>query len=272
LQQNYSRIQAAGLGLAAVSYDSPAVLKSFASRRNITFPLLSDPESKIIRSYGILNTSVEQNSQAYGVPYPGIYFVDTKGVVKAKYFEDDFRERQTAALILMREFGIEPATSHTSISAKHLSLSASATTDTAHMGHHVSLVLDVALPPHVHVYAPGVKGYIPVDWKQTDTQAAKSASAVFPPAKILLLPAINEKAPVFEGTFRITREVTFGSDKDIAPLVDKSGNLTLQGTFRYQACDDEKCFLPETLPVNWTFHFEPLDRTRAPQELQRPKP
>ena len=34
-----------GLGVAALSYDSPEVLKDFASRRHITYPLLSDPES-----------------------------------------------------------------------------------------------------------------------------------------------------------------------------------------------------------------------------------
>jgi peroxiredoxin len=31
------------------------VLKSFADRQHITYPLLSDPDSKIIRAYDILN-------------------------------------------------------------------------------------------------------------------------------------------------------------------------------------------------------------------------
>jgi hypothetical protein len=263
LQQNYAKIQAAGLGLAAISYDKPEILTTFAARRNITFPLLSDPDSTIIRSYGILNTAVDKTSLAFGVPNPGIYYLDRRGVVKAKYFEDDYRERQTAAMILMRDFGIQPATSHSSVTAKHLTLSASASTDSAHMGHHISLMLDVNLPPKVHVYAPGVQGYIPIDWKQAETSAAKSAPAVFPPAKQLFLEAIKEKVPVYENNFRLTREVVLGSDKDIAPLVDKDGTLTLNGTLRYQACDEEKCFLPETVPISWAFHFEPLDRVRA---------
>jgi hypothetical protein len=263
LQQNYNKIQAAGLSLVAISYDSPAILKTFAARKNITFPLLSDPESKAIRDYGILNDSVQQGSPQYGIPYPGIYFLDNHGIVKAKYFEDDFRERQTAAVILMREFGIEPTAKHSSITAKHVSLSTSASTETAHMGQHISLLLDINLPPRVHVYAPGVQGYIPIDWQQTDSPAAKIAAPHFPAAQTLFLEAIKEKVPVYEGHIRLTREVVFTNDKDIAPLVDKDGNLTLQGTFRYQACDDEKCFLPETVPLTWTFHFEPLDRIRA---------
>ncbi len=263
MQDNYAKIQAAGLELAAISYDSQAVLKTFAQRKGITFPLLSDPDSKIIREYGIFNTSVEKTSPAYGVPNPGIYFLDKQGIVKAKYFEDDYKERQTAAVILMRELGIQPDTKHTSVTAKHLTLSASASTGNAHMGQHVSLLLDIDLPARVHVYAPGVKGYIAIDWKQSDTQIAKQSAAMFPPAKLLFLDAIKEEVPVYQGHFRLTRDIIFASDKEIALLVDKDGNFTLQGTLRYQACDDEKCFLPETVPVAWTFHFEPLDRIRA---------
>ena len=34
---------AKGIGIAAVSYDSPQILADFAGRRSITYPLLSDP-------------------------------------------------------------------------------------------------------------------------------------------------------------------------------------------------------------------------------------
>jgi peroxiredoxin len=49
--QNVERIRKEGLGLAAISYDSPAILKNFADRRKIAFPLLSDPDSLSIRSH-----------------------------------------------------------------------------------------------------------------------------------------------------------------------------------------------------------------------------
>jgi len=264
LQENYSKIKEAGLGLAAISYDSPAILKTFAARRNITFPLLSDGGSKIIRAYGILNTSVEANSSSFGIPNPGIYFIDRQGRVKAKYFEDDYRERQTAAVILMRQFGIRPVTKHNSTTAKHLSIVTSASSDTAHMGQHLVLMLDVDLPPRVHVYAPGVHdGYIPIDWKQNDTLAAKTGTVAYPTAKTIFLDAIKEKVPVYQEHLRLTRDLILGNDKDLASAADNSGTVTFSGTFRYQACDDEKCFVPETVPVSWTLHFEPLDRIRA---------
>ncbi len=64
LQQSLEQIRKRGLGLAAVSYDSVAVLKNFSDRRGITYPLLSDADSKVIRAYGLLNESVDKGTPA----------------------------------------------------------------------------------------------------------------------------------------------------------------------------------------------------------------
>ena len=125
LGQNVERIRKEGLGLAAISYDSPAILKDFADRRKITFPLLSDPDSKIIRAFGILNESVKPGTAQYGIPYPGTYIVDPQGKVVSKYFEDDFRERISVSDILAGRYG-ERADSTSAVEAKHIKLSASA--------------------------------------------------------------------------------------------------------------------------------------------------
>lgn len=108
LEQNAARIHAQGLGLAAISYDSVAILKQFADRSHISLPLLSDPDSAVIRRYGILNETVARENSTYGIPYPGTYVLDRRGVVTAKYFEDDFRVRDTSESILLRQFGIQP--------------------------------------------------------------------------------------------------------------------------------------------------------------------
>jgi len=105
LQSNLEKIRAEGLGVAAISYDSVAVLKSFAERRGITFLLLSDPESKIIRDFGIFNEQSQKGTMQYGIPYPGTYLVDRAGRVTAKYFEDDYTQRYTSADILVSHFG-----------------------------------------------------------------------------------------------------------------------------------------------------------------------
>jgi hypothetical protein len=50
-----------GLGLAAISYDSPAILGALRRQtRDHTFPLLSEPGSATIKRYGILYTVAEE--------------------------------------------------------------------------------------------------------------------------------------------------------------------------------------------------------------------
>lgn len=269
MEEKYSQVRSAGLGLAAVSYDSPAVLKTFSERMHIEFPLLSDEDSAIIRRFGILNEEVKEGTPAYGIPYPGVYVLDAKGVVQAKFFEDDYRQRDTAGMILLEQFGIAPEKTQVSVAAKHLSLSVAATVPNPHMGQHLALILDVVVPPGVHVYAPGVKGYMAIDWQTPATAAFDVGPVRYPPSKLMRLEAIKETVPVYIDRFRLVRTIALRNEKDIAPLLDSAGSLTVAGTFRYQACDEEKCFIPQTVPLKISLHFEPLDRTRAPENLRR---
>ena len=268
LGQNVERIRKEGLGLAAISYDSPAILKDFADRRKITFPLLSDPDSKIIRAFGILNESVKPGTAQSGIPYPGTYIVDPQGKVVSKYFEDDYRERVSISDILAGRYGERVDSANAAVEAKHIRLSTAASTPVAHPGHRILLTLDLDLKPKMHVYAPGVTGYIPVDWKLEETGAAKVRPVQYPTALKLRLKPIHETALVYQGHVRMTREITFGAENTLKPLVSPSGEVVLKGSFRYQACDDRECYVPETVPVEWKFRFEALDRERVPAKLQ----
>jgi len=77
------------------------VLAEFASRRGITFPLLSDTGSAVIRQYGLLNTTVATTNTTYGIPFPGTFIVDGKGVVTSRYFERAYQERDTITSVLV---------------------------------------------------------------------------------------------------------------------------------------------------------------------------
>jgi hypothetical protein len=269
LQQSLDRIKHQGLGVVAISYDSPAVLKSFADRQHITFPMLSDADSKIIRAYGILNETVPPGTPTFGIPYPGTYIVDAHGKVVTKYFEDDYKERVSASDMLVRDFGQAADGTRREIETKHLKLVSSASQSVAMPGHRIALVVDIELKPKMHVYAPGVQGYIPIDWTLDFGRAAKVHPVTYPVSKILRLEAINETVPVYTDRIRIEREVTFAPEADLKPLVSASGELILKGTFRYQACDDHECFLPQALPLEWRFRFEGLDRERVIENLRR---
>ena len=89
LQSRYADITKQGLGLIAISYDAPETLKKFADSRAITFPLISDPGSAIIKRYGLLNDTADPKSRTYGIPHPGTFIVDRKGVVQSRFFEED---------------------------------------------------------------------------------------------------------------------------------------------------------------------------------------
>ena len=60
LQDRAEELADQGLGVAAISYDSEAVLADFSQRRGITFPLLSDDGSEVITEFGILNTVADE--------------------------------------------------------------------------------------------------------------------------------------------------------------------------------------------------------------------
>lgn len=61
---------------------------------DLDFPLLEDRGHKVINRYGIFNPSSK------GWPHPATYVIDTKGVVRWRVVETDYKKRPTNAQIL----------------------------------------------------------------------------------------------------------------------------------------------------------------------------
>ena len=80
---------------------------------------------------------------------------------------------------------------------------------------------------------------------------------------------INETVPAYSGHFRLTRDINIEQEDKVRPAVDSSGHFRVQSILRYQACDDRICYIPQELPIQWTFRYEELDSQRVPPELQR---
>jgi len=59
LQSAKGSFERQGIKLAAISYDSRAILMDFARRHHIEFPLLAAPNSKVIRSFNVLNVEAK---------------------------------------------------------------------------------------------------------------------------------------------------------------------------------------------------------------------
>ena len=267
LEQHQDAFRQLGLGVAAISYDSTAALHNFAERKSIHFPLLSDPGSKLIRELGILNETIAADSPFFGVPHPGSFVLDQNGVIRAKYFEDDFHQRYTSAGILLHEFGLIPAEGK-EVMGKQLKVTATATNSVVAPGQRIVLALDIEMKPKTHVYAPGIENYIPIEWTMNDSDAAMAQKADFPAPQKLFLDVINETVPAYSGTFRLTRDITIAQNDKLKPVLDSSGRFTIKSTLRYQACDDRICYIPQELPIQWTFQYQELDQQRVPPELQ----
>jgi hypothetical protein len=267
LQGAKQRFEAQGIKLAAISYDNPAILKDFADRHKIDFPLLADPQSKIIASYGVLNP--EAAGMMKGMALPGYFYIDANGVIREKYFETKYTDRFTANNVLAKLFPQLAEEVSQKVDAPHLSLGLSQSDRAVAPGSRFSVAVRVNLPPDVHVYAPGVKGYKPIQLELAPSQELELFPVVYPPSRSLYLDAIKEQVPVFEGKFRVTSEVKMSANPDFMKSLGSTGKtMTIVGQLHYQACDKTTCYLPTSIPLTWQLQVLPMDRQRSPEAIQ----
>src|SRR5439155_24094431 len=110
-------------------------------------------------------------------------------------------------------------------------------------GSKLSLFVDVAPKPGIHVYAPGAKDYLPIALAIDSRQGISVGQLIYPKSQTLTFE--GQKIPVYDKPFRLTQEVTL--DRSL-----KAGDtLTVTGTLNYQACTDEVCFIPASAPLRW---------------------
>lgn len=248
--------------MAAVSYDSPAVTADFTKRRGITFPLLSDPGSKTIKAYGLLNTTLKPTDQNYGIPFPGTFILDPDGRVTARFFENEYRERNTVATILLN-LGERGGRDATRITTDHLQVTSYVSDEVVAPGSIFSLFAEIKPGERIHVYAPGAHDYRVVALKLEPSPVLKPRPVKYPPSTIYYFAPLKERVPVYETPFRLVQEVFVDPSPASADAVRDLQALTIKGVLEYQACDDKICFNPVSLPLTWTVRVRQLDRERA---------
>lgn len=84
--------------LWAISIDSPEQNREFAGtiagdgQGKLAFPLLSDPEHRVVDQYGLRDTRYARLGQD-GIPYPAVYVIDRSGRVAWARVEMDYTQR-----------------------------------------------------------------------------------------------------------------------------------------------------------------------------------
>ena len=271
LQSRYDDLQARGLGLAVITYDSTETLAAFAEARGIEYPLLSDAGSATIRAYDLLNRELdparapaeqrEMMQRLFGVPYPGTFLLDGDGRVRERYFEPAYQERFTVSSIAVRLGDPLEGTERDAVRMETDHLTAEAwTTDTVVApGNRFSLVVDVTPKPDMHVYAPGGHTYRVIRLRIDEPAFLQAHDVIYPDSEIYHFVPLDERVEVYESPFRLVQEVTIPMSREIAgQAAEPGGTVTIEGALEYQACDHEICYIPVEVPLAWTLDWRPL--------------
>ncbi len=267
LQNAKLRFEAQGIKLAAISYDSRAILADFAGKMKIDYSLLSDPESKVIRKFQVLNQKAIGINK--GMALPGFFYIDTGGVIREKYFEVSYADRFTPNNVIAKLFPELTVEVTQKLDAPHLQVQLAQSDRTVIPGNRISLTVEVQLPAGVHVYAPNVHGYKPIQLVVRPSLVIRLASSTYPREKTLYLDAIKEQVPVFEGTFRIVQDIKIVASKAMTEWLGTTGQrILVSGELKYQACDQTICYPPASLPLTWQFQVLPPDEERSPEAIR----
>ena len=282
LQGRLAELQRKGLGLAAISYDTPEILARFARERGITFPLLSDAGSATIKRYGILNTVAEEGlgpnatdpviaadvkkyvsavgvfPRMVGMAYPGTFMLDRAGRVRSRFFEKTYNERNTFSSIMMRLGDRPGAVAGTTIATAQLDVKTYPGDASVAVGNRFSIVIDVAPRPRIHVYAPGSASYQAIGVRIAPQPFVRALPVAYPPSQPYTFKPLNERVQVYEKPFTLVQEIVLEGSPEATRALRGQDSLTVSGTLDYQACDDKVCFNPASLPLSWTIALRPL--------------
>lgn len=100
LSERQSEFDELGIRILVMTYEPAEKNLKFTSQYEVGYSILSDPDSLHIKAFGLLDESYGEDSMAHGVPRPGIFLVDNKGIIHAKFAEADYRDRPAIDLII----------------------------------------------------------------------------------------------------------------------------------------------------------------------------
>jgi len=241
-----------GVRIAAVSYDSQAVLKEFAEKYGIGYPLLSDQGSAVIRRFGILNVNIAPELRAHGVPHPVNYLVAPDGRIIKKYFVPNYQHRVTASAVVLREFGMAnegaaTVTLRDSALAAEIGLSGGK----AFAGQEISFFVRFKLQPGWHVYGTPLPAAYTATSINFDDPKVVRQSFELPDARPMNIAALGETLPLYDGSFQ-------GRGSLLLKFPLEAGRIVLSGKLCFQPCSDTVCEAPQTILFELPLTIEPF--------------
>ena len=187
---------------------------------------------------------------------PGYCFIDPQGVIREKFFEVKYRERLTANNVMVKLFPELGQEVVNTVQAPHLELVVQQSDRTIVPGGLITLIAEVRLPRDVHVYAPETKGNKPIQLVMDSTPEIEFRPAVYPQSKILLMPAIQERVPAFEGAFQIRQDARVNAAFSFSAALRRRARCSpCTGRCITRRATARRASYPPPLPSNGGFTF-----------------
>jgi hypothetical protein len=118
-------------------------------------------------------------------------------------------------------------------------------------GERFKVALDLTPEPRIHVYAPEVTGYRPIALEVTAQPGVIVRSVTYPRSESYYYAPLKETVPVYQKPFTVTQELVLDGSPAGRAALKGVKSVSVQGTLRYQACDDKICYPPRQVPVTW---------------------
>ena len=136
-------------------------------------------------------------------------------------------------------------------STPHLTFTATVSPGIIVPGARISIAVDVVPKKGMHVYAPGTQ-YRPVVIRLQGDPPLRVRNSVYPKPTVYRFKPLNEDVLVYDGPFRLVVEAIASDAIALRAHLRGRRQMTIRGTLNYQACDDRMCYLPASVPFQWT--------------------
>ena len=133
----------------------------------------------------------------------------------------------------------------------HLTFSATISPGIIVPGARISIAVDVVPKKGMHVYAPGTQ-YRPVVIRLKGDPPLRVRNSVYPKPTVYRFKPLHEDVLVYDGPFRLVVEAIASDAIALRAHLRGRRQMTIKGTLDYQACDDRMCYLPASVPFQWT--------------------
>ena len=257
LQEQIEEFNAAGIRIYGISYDPQAALKSFSDQYEITYDLLSDVSSVVIRRFGILNTLINPEDprakKFYGIPFPGTYVVDESGIVTEKFFSRHYATRESAGTILDKALGkvlLHEESPQTIQQNERVRITSFLSDSDLKLEVMNTLYVRLQMGDGFHVYGdPLPQGFFPTRIDVQRAHGLRIGEPVYPPTQPRTFETLGVTLNVYDGVTEIAVPITATAElwrQSGTDVGDFKGPIVLEIVVDYQVCSETICYSPQT--------------------------